>query len=56
MADPLIANEAIPINNRVEDHLVYLRVLHLLPQVGNDGAQLKGGNCPTKAKIKHSYS
>ena len=47
LVDPLIAMyEAIPINIRVKDHLVYLRVLHLLPQVGHDVAQLKGGDCP----------
>ena len=45
--DPLIAmNDPIPVNIRVEDHLVYLRVLQLLPQVAHDVAQLKGGNCP----------
>ena len=45
--DPLIAvDQAIPINIRVEDHLVYLGVLHLLPQVGHDVAQLKGGDAP----------
>ena len=42
--------KAIPINIRVKDHLVYLRVLHLLPKVGHDVAQLKGGDCPEVLK------
>ena len=36
---PLIAmDQTIPINIRVENHFVYLGVLHLLPQVGHDVA------------------
>ena len=46
---PLIAmDQTIPINIRVENHFVYLGVLHLLPQVGHDVAQLKGGDAPVK--------
>ena len=44
--DPLVVvDHPVPVDVRVQDHLVYLAVLHFLPEVGHDVTQLLGADC-----------
>ena len=45
--DPLVVvDHPVPVDVRVEDHLVNLVVLHLLPEVGHDVSQLLRADRP----------
>ena len=52
--DPLIVvDHPVPVDVCVQDHLVYLAVLHLLPEVGHDVTELLGANCAENGNIFH---